>query len=219
MSYQLYGAALSPFVRKTRAFMLEKGLEYHAIHVDPFNFPPDYDKINPLKRIPALDDDGKQLADSAVICAYLEHKHPEPALYPASPYSLARCLWFEKYADYEVAPLATFTVFRQRLLMPLFGKACKEEKVQQVLTESLPPLLDYLESQIEDKEYLVDDRLTVADIALASQFVNLEHGGEARLLDRWPGLKAHRDRLHGRGSFQQLLEGERKFVSQFKKPA
>lgn len=214
MSYTLYGAALSPFVRKTRAFMLEKGLEYKAVHVDPFNLPADYARLNPLKRIPALDDDGNILADSAVICAYLEHKHPQSPLFPTDPYAHARCLWFQKYADYEIAPLATFVVFRQRFLLPLVGKSCDESKVKKVLAEKLPPLLDYLEAEIGEREYLVGDSLTVADLALVSQWVNLEHGGEAAFLDNWPSLKAHRERLLARDSFQQLVTGERGFVKQ-----
>lgn len=212
MSYTLYGAALSPFVRKTRLYMLEKGLEYKAVHIDPFNLPADYARLNPLKRIPALDDAGKILADSAVICAYLEHKHPTPALFPSEPYAHARSLWFQKYADYEIAPLATFEVFRQRFLLPLIGKSCDEARVQKVLSDKLPPLLDYLNGELEGRDYLVGDGLTVADLALVSQWVNLEHGGEAALLDRWPNLKAHRERLLARDSFQQLVSGERGFV-------
>ena len=212
MSYQLYGAALSPFVRKTRAFLMEKGLEFHAIHVDPFNLPADYTDLNPLKRIPSLRDDYLTLTDSAIICAYLKQHTPNPSLYPSTPYAYARCLWFEKYADYEIAPQATFRVFRQRLLMPLIGKQCREEEVQKALTEVLPPLLDYLQKHLEGREFLVDDNLTVADIALASQFANLEHGGESALLDAWPSVKAHRDRLLARDSFAQLLGGERRFV-------
>lgn len=216
MSYQLHGAALSPFVRKTRAFMLEKAIDFKAIHVAPFNLPDSYAELNPLMRIPALEDGDLKLADSAVICAYLERKHPQPALYPASPYAYARCLWFEKYADYEVAPQATFHVFRQRLLMPLVGKQCREEEVQKALTQGLPPLLDYLEKALIGREYLVDDTLTLADIALASQWANLEHGGEAALLDAWPSVKAHRERMLTRDSFTQLLTGERKFVAQMR---
>ena len=214
MTYQLHGAALSPFVRKTRAFCLEKGIDFKAIHVAPFNFPADYAELNPLLRIPALEDGDIKLADSAVICAYLEKKHPTPALYPEAPYAYARCLWFEKYADYEIATQATFHVFRQRILMPLVGKQCREEEVQKALKEGLPPLLDYLQKELEGREFLVDDKLSIADIALASQFVNLEHGGEASLLDAWPAVKAHRDRLLARASFSSLLEGERKFVAQ-----
>lgn len=212
MALKLYGAALSPFVRKTRVFLAEKGLEYEAVHVDPNNPPEDYARLNPLKRIPALEDGDHVLADSAVICAYLERKHPEPALYPSDDYEYARTLWFEKFADYEISMNCTFAVFRNRVVMRLIGKECDEQKVQHALNEKLPPLLDYLESELGDREYFVGDRLTVADIAMASQFVNLQHGGESVDASRWPKMAAYVERMHQRPAFQHQIEKETGFI-------
>lgn len=212
MALKLYGAALSPFVRKTRVFLAEKEVDYEAVHIDPNNPPEDYTRLNPLKRIPALEDGDRTLADSAVICAYLERRHPEPALYPEDAYEYARTLWFEKFADYEIAVNCTFAVFRNRVVMKLIGRECDEDKVQRALTEKLPPLMDYLEGELGEKEFLVGDRLTVADIALASQFVNLQHGGESVDASRWPGMAAWTDRMHARPTFRKQIEKETGFI-------
>lgn len=212
MALKLYGAALSPFVRKARVFLAEKGLDYEAVHVDPNNPPADYAKLNPLKRIPALEDGDKVLADSAVICAYLERRHPEPPLYPTDDYAFARTLWFEKFADYEIAMNCTFAIFRNRVVMKLLGKECDEEKVQKALTEKLPPLMDYLEGEIGDREYLVGESPTVADIAMASQFVNLQHGGESVDASRWPKMAAYIERMHQRPAFRSQTEKEVGFI-------
>lgn len=212
MALKLYGAALSPFVRKTRVFLAEKEIDYDAVHIDPNNPPEDYARLNPLKRIPALEDGERTLADSAVICAYLERRHPEPALYPEDAYEYARTLWFEKFADYEIAVNCTFAVFRNRVVMKLIGRECDEEKVQRALTEKLPPLMDYLEGELGERQYLVGDRLTVADIALASQFVNLQHGGESVDASRWPKMAAWVERMHARPTFRTQIEKEVGFV-------
>lgn len=217
MTIRLHGAALSPFVRKTRVFLAEKALEYEAVHVDPFNMPEQYSEINPLRRIPAMEYGNDCLADSAVICAYLEKRHPNPPLYPTAPADYAHALWIEKYADYEIAPNATFTVFRQRLLMPLVGKLCDEDRVQNVLRDRLPPLLDYLESQIEGKHWFAGDQLSIADIAVTSQFVNLAHGGEHIDAERWPALSAHVARVTARPSFATQVEKENRFVQSIRK--
>lgn len=212
MTYRLHGAALSPFVRKVRVYMQEKDIPFEAIHVDPGNLPADFERLNPLKRIPVLEHDGRALADSAVICQYLERLHAEPALYPRDPHAFARTLWFEKFADYELGITCTFGVFRQRIIMPLRGGRTDEQRVEEALAK-LPVLFDYLEQSLDGREFLVDDTLTVADIALASQLVNLEHGGETVDGNRWPGLRRHMEAMHARPTFAKALEKERAFVA------
>src|SRR2546422_5505554 len=95
----VYGIPLSPFVRKVRVAMAEKGLKYDLDPVIPVNVSPEYRKISPLGKVPAFRDGDRTLADSSVICSYLERTHPNPPLYPTDPYDYARALWFEEYAD------------------------------------------------------------------------------------------------------------------------
>lgn len=215
MGITVYGAALSPFVRKVRVALAEKNLEYEHIHVDPFKKPEDYTKISPFGRIPALQDGDHTLADSGVICSYLDTKYPEPSLYPADPFLKARTLWFEKFGDYELAPVATFAVFRNRVVMRLLGQSCDEDQVENALNKKLPPLLDYLENEIGDNDYIVGDSLTVADIAIATHFVNLSLGGERIDSNRWPKSAAYVDRILSRPNFASLSEKEHSLVKKW----
>ena len=52
-------------------------------------------RVNPRGEVPALVDDGAVICDSKVICAYLEERHPEPALYPRDLALRARCRYLE----------------------------------------------------------------------------------------------------------------------------
>ncbi|MAR92346.1 MAG: glutathione S-transferase [Pseudomonadales bacterium] len=212
MAITLYGASLSPFVRKVCVALAEKDLPFEQVQIDPSRLPDDYYDLNPLGRIPALKDDAKALADSAVIVAYLDRQYPQQPLSHADPYLQAKVQWFEKYADYELAPLTTFGVFRQRVLMPL-RKQPQDEAVVQTSLEQLPSLLDYLEASLQDNDFMVGDRLTVADIAIASQFVNFGHGREKIDHQRWPQLTAYVERLHQRPSFAQLIAAETALVN------
>lgn len=217
MAIKLYGAALSPFVRKVRVVLKEKDIPFESVHVDPSNAPEDYSNINPLRRIPAMEHDGRLLADSAVIGAYLERAFPEtPALYPLDAADYAHVLWLEKYADYELAPLTTFTVFRNRVIMKLMGKPSDEERIERALTEKLPPLFAYLESQIKGREWLAGEQFSIADIAVASQFANFAHGGEKLDPQQYPSLAAHVDKVLSRPSFSALLERENSFVAKLR---
>ena len=70
---KLYTNAASPFARKCRVIAHELGLKLEEIRTLPMQ-EPEFRKINPLGKIPALVlDDGSVLIDSPVICEYLNH--------------------------------------------------------------------------------------------------------------------------------------------------
>lgn len=211
MSLTLYGAQLSPFVRKTRLCLLEKALDYQLEVVMPFTPPEWYLQLSPLGRIPALKDGELSLADSSVICQYLEEAYPDTArLYGSDAAQRAQIRWLEKYADYEIAPLTTFCVFRNRILKPSTGNPCNEGSVQAALQEKLPPHFDYLERQLGENDFFISSQLSLADIALASQLINLEHGGEQVDANRWPALAAHFTRMKALTSVAGLLPEEQR---------
>jgi glutathione S-transferase len=188
MAMTLYGAPLSPFVRKVELCLRLKGIECTRNPVTPFALPEGYERINPLKRIPALAVDGRYLADSAVICRLLEDLHPEPALIPADPWLKARTGWLEKFADYELAPAITATAFRHRVVLKSMGTPYDEPAIATALAERAPPLYEYLEEQVDGRTFLIGDRLSLADIAVVSQFMNAAFGGESPAAERWPQL-------------------------------
>lgn len=213
MGLIVYGASLSPFVRKVRACLLEKQLDYSMELILPRNQPDWYYEINPLGRIPALRDGEFDVCDSSVICGYLEQKYSETvALCGKSAEEVARIRWLEKYADYEVAPLATFTVFFNRTLAKSLGLPNDEEAVQKAL-DKLVAHFDYLEQQLAENDYFVGNRFTLADIAIVTQWVNFSYGKEQLDAERWPKLAAHKHRVLQRESFQALLVDEARMLA------
>ncbi len=74
MSLKLYGSKPSPYVRRIR--MLLEGQDYQLELVDLYNDAAraEYEKLNPLKKMPMLDDNGQKLYDSHVIAQYLQQK-------------------------------------------------------------------------------------------------------------------------------------------------
>lgn len=214
MSLTVFGAPLSPFVRKARLCLLEKGLDYQLEFVMPFTPPEWYLQLNPLGRIPAFKDGELCFADSSVICQYLEEAYEQTArLYGNNAAQRAQIRWLEKYADYELAPLTTFGVFRNRILKPSSGHRCNEESVQAALNEKLPPHFDYLERQLGQNDYFVGNQLSMADIAFACQLINMEHGGELIDAGRWPALAAHFARTKALASVESLLPSEQRMIA------
>lgn len=216
MSLTVYGAALSPFVRKVRVALREKGLEYEHVHIDPAKRPEYFLKLSPLGRIPVLKDDDLVLADSSVICTYLDAKYPGHSLRPTDPGLLARALWFEKFADYELAPLMTFTVFRERVLAPLRGGQPNETAISAVLQEKLPPLLDQLEPAVTGVDFIAGNQFSMADIALAVQATNMGYGGERIDATRWPELARYIANLQQRPSLKPLIDEETQVIDKIR---
>ncbi len=203
------GAGVSPFVRKVRVALAEKGIAYEHDPVIPFGAPPEFRKISPLGKIPAYRDGDKELCDSSVICAYLEKTHPSPSLYPSDAYDYARALWFEEYADGGMVSVVGPKIFMQKVLNPLFfQKATDEAVVKKAVEEELPVFFDYLESQLGTAPFLVGNQFSIGDIGVGSQFVNLKHAGVSVDAKRWPKLAKYVAGLFARPSFKALIDEE-----------
>ncbi len=208
---KLLGAFGSPFVRKVFVALKEKGIPFEHEQVIPIGVSAEYRKISPLGRIPAYQDGDKTLADSSVIIAYLERTHPQPALYPSDAYDYARALWFEEYGDGGLAPIIGPKIFFAKIVAPRFFKREPNlAEIQKVVDEELPPMFDYLEGEIGNNEYLVGNRFSVADIGVATQFVNFMLAGYSVDAKRWPKLAAYITRIHNRPSFKEAIETEKK---------
>jgi len=204
----IHGVNASPFVRKVRVALAEKGIAYDLNPVMPFGVSDEYRKKSPLGKIPCYEDGDYVLPDSSCIIAYLERVHPDPALYPSDPEAFGRALWYEEYADTRLVDTLGI-VFFERAVKPVILKTeGDEERVQQALTEGIPPIFDYLEGEVGDGDALVGGRFSSADIATASPFVNMMHGQESVDASRWPKLAAYVERIHSRPSFKALIEEE-----------
>ncbi|OGP85257.1 MAG: hypothetical protein A2Y95_11820 [Deltaproteobacteria bacterium RBG_13_65_10] len=205
----VYGVNASPFVRKVRVFMAEKGLPYELKPMLPFNVPAEYRKMSPLGKIPCYQDGNVTLPDSSVICAYLERIHPRPELYPSDSHAYARALWFEEYGDSGLAPTFGSKIFLPKIVAPrFFNQPADDAAIRKVAEEELPPLFDYLEGELGNGEGIVGNRFTIGDIGIATQFVNLRHAGFSPDPQRWPRLAGYLQRIHGRPSFKAVIEEE-----------
>jgi len=80
---RIIGSYLSSCVRKVLAVLELKGLRYEIDPIVPFMGDDRFTSLSPLRRVPVLIDDRVTLADSSVICQYLEDRCPAPAVYPA----------------------------------------------------------------------------------------------------------------------------------------
>mgnify|MGYP002784500318 CR=1 FL=1 len=80
---KLYIATPSPFARKARIALIEKGVPFETVIENPWLPATAMSTVNPLGKVPALVlDDGTVLHDSSVIVEYLEMLDRAPRLVP-----------------------------------------------------------------------------------------------------------------------------------------
>jgi glutathione S-transferase len=209
----LHGAILSPYVRKVRVSLAEKGIEYDSVPVMPFGVSDEFKAISPLGKIPCYQEGDFTLPDSTCILAYLEAKGQGPALVPKDPQQFGRTLWYEEYADTKVASVATVPFFQRFVRAAMLKQPVDEEAIRKAIEEDAPPAFDYLEKELDGREYLAGGAFSVADIAIASFFVNMEHGGEKVDAARWPKLTDYLARIQGRPSYKAIIEEEKAMIA------
>lgn len=221
MSIVLYGIPLSPFVRKVDVFLREKGIPFESDNVSIMPVPEWFKEISPAKRIPVLRDteigsDGVlgTIPDSSAICAYLERKFPVPALYPEEAYPYARAVWLEEYCDTELSMLIGLGIFRPIQFKRFVGEEPDLQTARETYNEKLPAKLDYLESEIGEREFFVGDTLSIADVSVACTVGQMELVAGPLDDSRWPGVAGLVSRLTQRESFAPALKVCRQIVTQ-----
>lgn len=208
----VYGSSMSPFVRKVIAFAAEKGMEIEVKPLGLGSDDPEFLEASPFKKIPGFRDGDFAISDSSAIIAYLEAKQPKPDLIPAEPKARARAIWYDEFADTFLAACGG-KMFFNRIVAPIFLKREGDAAVADAAEcNELPPLLAYLEGAIPESGYLVEDRLTLADIAVASPFANLRHLNVAIDPAKYPKLTSYVEAILARPSFQPWVEKEAGFL-------
>ncbi len=208
----LHGVSASPFVRKVLAVLAIKGLEFKQSPQMPFTNDAEFKKISPLGKIPALQDGDLTISDSHVICEYLEEAYPDIAVYPSAAALKAKARWYEELGDSSIAELAS-GIFFQRFMRPMaFKQDPDEELVEKIISVKLPPILDYLESQVPAKEFLFGQTLMLADLALISSFINAGYAGYEVDAAKWPKVSAFIARVKSHEAISPLLDAEAKML-------
>jgi glutathione S-transferase len=204
---KVFGVHGSPFVRKVLVALDFKGIDYEIVPQMPFSGDQDYLKINPLGKVPTLVDGDLTLGDSKVICRYLEKAYPEPALYPTDVADNAMADWYEELCGNQITELAT-GIFFQRFMRPFaFKQEPDEELVAKIIEERLPPMLDYLESQMPENGFRFGD-FTMADLCIVSPFINASYAGYEVDASRWPLLAGLIGRVKAVPQVAAVLEKE-----------
>lgn len=209
----LYGARPSPFVRKVLAFAAEKGI---PLEVQPGGFGQGGDifaQASPFGKIPGFQDGDFLISDSTAIITYLDTLHPEPELIPTGAKARARTVWYEEFGD-TILQAAGMKMFFNRVVGPFLGLPHDPAVADKAEAGEMPALYDYIEKVLPDGGgWLVEDRFTLADIAVACPLINIGYCSEGLARGDWPRVKAWLQAVRERPSFVEILAAEDKAIA------
>ncbi|NP_001165927.1 glutathione S-transferase T3 isoform X1 [Nasonia vitripennis] len=156
---------------------------------------PGYEKINPLRKIPALEHNGFKLTESVAILRYLCREFKvDDHWYPKDSRAQARV---DEYLTWQHLnarrPLTTY--FRLKYLLPLItGKPTKADKLLELEGEMIESLDLFENIWLKDKPFLAGDKISIADLLGASEVEQPRYAGYDPRDDR-PKLTAWLDRV------------------------
>jgi len=164
MAYELYWISGSPNSWRVMLAMEIKGLTYVSHRLDPSkqeHKAPEVVALNPRGKVPILTDGDFVIYESIAILAYLERKHPEPALLGATPKETGH-IW---QRTFEVMNYARESI-EDGVVRPLIrGQAEEAGEAIKLASLDAHEALSWVEGILSDAPYLAGNSLSAADVS------------------------------------------------------
>jgi glutathione S-transferase len=221
-SVVLHQWQISPYCGKVRKALRLKGIAYRSVEYNGMRAP-QAARLSASGKLPVLDWDEQRLADSSLICEFLEQKVPSPALYPSNLRDAAQARLLEDWADESLyyfemhfraaypsaAAKATALLCAGRpaweahLVGPLFRRGLNRRLKahgfggwsNDQIERRFSSHLDDVAAWLEGREWLIGDTQSIADLAVSAQLDEMlrTNSVAARLLAR-PSIAAWLER-------------------------
>lgn len=192
--YTLISATPSPYARKVRIALIEKGIPFTLQTEVPWHGTTATPAYNPLEKLPVLVlPDGTGVYESRFILEWLEVKHPTPRLLPDTPEEVLAARQFEVIAD-GVCDAVVLLFFEKRREAPSAEWMARQQRKVEGGVRAL--------AERAGDGFLVGGRFGLADIAVGTllRYLSVRYP-EFDWVERYPALAAMSARLEARPSF------------------
>ncbi len=191
---RLYRNPKSGHCHRVELMMAFLGRPYETIDLDMANGAhkaPDYLKLNPFGKVPAIDDNGTILWDSNAILVYLAKRYgADTGWLPEDPVKASHVQRWLSVAAGEIAPGPAAA-----RLVHVFGAKLDHDAA----VARAHALFKVMEPILKDSAYLTGDEITIADVAGYSYIAHAPEGGVS--LEPYPAIRAWLRRIEGRPNF------------------
>lgn len=179
---------------RARWTLQELGVEFESVLVNLMlgeHRSPEFRKINPAGKLPALVDGDLILTESIAIVLYLGEKYPDKAFIPADPVQRAQLYRWLLFTTTELEqPL--WRIARHTSLYPAEKRLPADVALAR---DDFAEAANVLEQHMNGRQFVVGDSATVGDFVLA---YTLDWAKTAKLLDGLPRLDAYMEQMYAR---------------------
>ena len=179
---------------RARWMLQELGIPFEAITVslkDGEHQGPEYKKINPVGKLPALVDGDFVLTESVAIALYLAEKAQGQAFIPKD---LRQRAEMYRWLLFTVTELEQ-PLWRIARNTSIYSEADRSPSDVPVASREFKEMAAVLEAHMRGRKYVVGDHVTLCDFVLA---YTLDWGNEAGLLGDCPQLRAYMESMYQR---------------------
>jgi glutathione S-transferase len=207
---KLYSAVLCPFAHRVRLALLEKGVRFELIEIDPQNKPANFLEISPYGKVPVLTHGDNHVWESAIVNEYLEEVFPTPPLLPKNPIDRAHARIWINFADTRLFAASAKL---------LYGRDSQPAAILNELTEHLLFIEREGLAKISDRApYWLGSELSLVDLTFYPWFEQLNVLEHFRGFQMPPGLVGGASRNENRLQQWQAAVAERESVRSIANP-
>lgn len=177
----LYHTPLSPFCRKIRLLLHEKGLECDLMLENVWERRIDFFSLNPAGEVPVLvEDDGQIVCGNYAITEYIEETYRDSSKSllgntTSDRAEVRRLLdWFDSKFHQEV----TLNILFEKVFKRLMRLGEPQSDALRAGKRNLLYHLDYIAYLTQEHRYLTGDAMSMADLAAASHLSALDYLGD-----------------------------------------
>ncbi len=202
----VYHLVLSPFCRKVRLALAEKGLAFELKSENVADRRQGFLTLNPAGEVPVLvEADGAIICGAAPIVEYLEEAYPDAApLLPSGAAARAEVRrlvdWFDGKFNREV----TANLVGEKLLKRLLRLGEPDTVAIRAGHANIRTHLDYIGWLAERRNWLAGEAVSLADLAAGAHLSAVDYAGDVPW-DDFPAARGWYARIKSRPSFRPLL--------------
>lgn len=200
----LYHQWLSPFCRKVRIVLAEKGLAFTLTLEKTWERRDEFLALNPAGDVPVLVDGDAVVVDSQAICEYLDEVHAERPLVGATPTARAETRRLVAWFDLKFNADVTRYIVDEKFLKRFLRMGEPDSQAIRAGHANIAYHLEYIAYLCERRRWLAGDDFSLADIAASAHLSAIDYLDDVPW-DQFSDVKDWYARVKSRPSFRPLL--------------